>query len=68
MKGFKESTDFKHIKENYTKSHEDINPRGITPRGPWPDVEEGKGKSVSETRTGGVMMPEVIAAERMLPG
>ncbi|KAK3065704.1 hypothetical protein LTS18_002498, partial [Coniosporium uncinatum] len=38
--GFKESTDFKHIKENYTKSHKDINPLAITPRGPYPDVEE----------------------------
>ena len=36
--GFKETTDFKHIKENYTKSHWDINPKAITPMGPWPDV------------------------------
>ncbi|KAB8070782.1 hypothetical protein BDV29DRAFT_193822 [Aspergillus leporis] len=35
------STDFKHIKENYTKSHGDINPKAITPLGPFPDVEEG---------------------------
>ena len=68
VKGFRESTDFKHIKENYTKSHKDINPRGITPRGPWPDVEDGEGKSVNETRTGGVLMPEVLEAEKKLPG
>ena len=60
VKGFKESTNFKHIKENYTKSHYDINPKAITPMGPWPDVEGGKGRSVPETRTGGVTMPEVV--------
>ncbi|TGO44180.1 hypothetical protein BCON_0580g00020 [Botryotinia convoluta] len=38
-KGFKESTDFKHIKENYTKSHADINPKAITPMGPIPNIE-----------------------------
>lgn len=37
--GVKETTDFKHIKENYTKSHKGINPLGITPLGPEPDVE-----------------------------
>ena len=68
FKGFRESTGFKHIKENYTKSHKDINPKGITPRGPWPDVEEGEGNSTRETRTGGVMMPEVLEAEEKLPG
>ena len=37
--GVKETTDFKHIKENYTKSHVDINPKSITPLGPEPDIE-----------------------------
>ena len=37
--GFKETTDFRHIKENYTKSHRDINPLSITPLGPEPPVE-----------------------------
>ena len=37
--GIKETTDFKHIKENYSKSHADINPKGITPMGPVPEVE-----------------------------
>ncbi|TGO47857.1 hypothetical protein BOTNAR_0503g00010 [Botryotinia narcissicola] len=41
VKGFKESTDFKHIKENYTKSHADINPKAITPMGPIPNIERG---------------------------
>lgn len=38
--GFRETTDFRHIKESYTKSHPFINPRAITPIGPVPDVEE----------------------------
>ena len=37
--GVKETTNFKHIKENYTKSHQDINPKSITPLGPEPEVE-----------------------------
>ncbi|KAF5873215.1 putative glutathione s-transferase protein [Botrytis fragariae] len=41
VKGFKESTNFKHIKENYTKSHADINPKAITPMGPIPNIERG---------------------------
>lgn len=36
--GFKESTDFGHIKKHYTKSHVGINPHGITPLGPVPDI------------------------------
>ncbi|KAL8716754.1 MAG: hypothetical protein Q9225_005946 [Loekoesia sp. 1 TL-2023] len=38
--GVKETTDFKHIREGYSKSMVDINPKGITPLGPVPDVEE----------------------------
>ena len=37
--GIKETTNFKHIKENYSKSHGDINPKAITPLGPEPEVE-----------------------------
>ena len=40
VKGVKETTNFKHIKENYSKSHVDINPKSITPLGPFPEVEE----------------------------
>lgn len=36
--GFKETTDFTHIKSHYTKSHPSINPLGITPLGPIPDI------------------------------
>ena len=37
--GVKETTNFKHIKENYSKSHLDINPKSITPLGPDSEVE-----------------------------
>ena len=37
--GVRDTTNFKHIKENYSKSHGDINPKAITPLGPVPDVE-----------------------------
>ncbi|MCJ1454581.1 hypothetical protein MMC28_004934 [Mycoblastus sanguinarius] len=39
LPGVRETTNFKHIKENYSKSHVDINPKGITPLGPDPEVE-----------------------------
>lgn len=55
--GFQASTNFKHIKENYTKSHYDINPKAITPMGPYPDVPKTK---YTDMTVGGVQMPEVI--------
>lgn len=58
--GFAESTNFKHIKENYTKSHYDINPKAITPMGPFPDVEEGCELDFSKVRVGGVRKKEVV--------
>jgi len=61
---YRETTDFRHIKENYTKSHFDINPKGITPMGPWPDVEEGYEKDWSKIHAGSVDMPEVLEAEK----
>ncbi|EIN03950.1 hypothetical protein PUNSTDRAFT_55793 [Punctularia strigosozonata HHB-11173 SS5] len=54
VRGFKETTDFKHIKENYTKSHYDINPKAITPMGPIPDIEEGYEANWSKITPGGV--------------
>ncbi|GEQ66390.1 hypothetical protein JCM33374_g53 [Metschnikowia sp. JCM 33374] len=36
--GFKETTNFEHIKKHYTKSHIAINPHGITPIGPEKDI------------------------------
>lgn len=38
--GFKETTEFEHIKKHYTKSHPNINPYGITPQGPVPNIEK----------------------------
>lgn len=35
---FHETTQFEHIKFHYTKSHKQINPFGISPVGPVPDI------------------------------
>lgn len=60
----KATTDFRHIKENYTKSHYDINPRAITPVGPWPHVEEGYEADWGKVRAGRIDMPEVVEYEK----
>ncbi|KAL3481427.1 glutathione S-transferase [Aspergillus californicus] len=60
------STDFRHIKENYTKSHYDINPKAITPMGPFPDVEEGVERDWGKVRVGGVRHPGVLEFEGTL--
>ncbi|KAL9117710.1 MAG: hypothetical protein Q9187_005749 [Circinaria calcarea] len=39
VEGVRDTTDFKHIKENYVKSHPGINPQGIVPDGPVPNLE-----------------------------
>ena len=36
---FRTSTDFDHVRFHYTRSHPQINPTGITPRGPQPRIE-----------------------------
>jgi putative glutathione S-transferase len=64
--GFRETTNFKHIKENYTKSHYEINPKAITPRGPYPDIEEGYEPDLSKIKVGVVAMPEVVELEKQL--
>jgi len=38
--GFKDTTNFEHIKKHYTKSHGQINKFQITPIGPLPDILE----------------------------
>jgi len=82
---FKNSTNFKHIKENvssclclhnqrligfqYTKSHGDINPKAITPLGPYPSVEElevGFQTDFSKLLLGGVGFPSVVEAANKL--
>jgi glutathionyl-hydroquinone reductase len=35
---FKDTTNFLHIKRHYTRSHSQVNPHGITPVGPLPDI------------------------------
>jgi len=61
VKGFKETTDFRHIKENYTKSHPGINPLKITPLGPSPNIEADVEKDWSKVRVGGVVLPKLNA-------
>jgi putative glutathione S-transferase len=63
---FKDTTDFRHIKENYTKSHDKINPRGITPLGPWPDLDDGYVQDWSKLKVGRIDMPVVLEAEKKL--
>jgi len=66
--GFRETTNFKHIKENYTKSHYDINPKAITPLGPFPDIEKGVETDLTKIKVGGVAMSAVVELEKQLPG
>lgn len=66
VKGFKETTDFKHIKENYTKSHAKINPLAITPMGPFPDVEEGVNMEFARIKPGSVRHPAVLERQAEL--
>lgn len=67
--GFRETTDISHIKENYTKSHGDINPKAITPMGPYPDVEAFDEMAMKAWREGKLRVgacdhPEVLRYER----
>ncbi|KAI5456891.1 glutathione S-transferase [Mariannaea sp. PMI_226] len=66
VKGFRETTDFRHIKENYTKSHYNINPLAITPLGPFPDIEEGVNIDFSKLKVGAVRHPAVIQRQKEL--
>lgn len=65
---FKDTTDFRHIKENYTKSHADINPLAITPVGPWPNIDSVKRyeSDWSKLQPGSIDMPEVLDYEKKL--
>ncbi|KAL4731804.1 hypothetical protein ACLX1H_000796 [Fusarium chlamydosporum] len=68
VEGFKETTDFRHIKENYTKSHHTINPLAITPLGPFPDVEDGVELDFSDLQPGSIRHPAVLARQNELYG
>ncbi|OTA58044.1 hypothetical protein K449DRAFT_374322 [Hypoxylon sp. EC38] len=67
VKGFRETTNFKHIKENYTKSHHDINPLSITPLGPYPDIETGVNLNFSNIKPGVIAHPAVLEQQKNLP-
>ncbi|RMY42207.1 hypothetical protein D0866_00083 [Hortaea werneckii] len=64
---FKSTTDFRQIKENYTKSHYDVNPKAITPLGPYPDIEGHYESDWSKLKPGRIDMPEVVEWEKKLP-
>ncbi|KAI7172970.1 glutathione S-transferase omega-like 2 [Hortaea werneckii] len=64
---FKSTTDFRQIKENYTKSHYDVNPKAITPLGPYPDIEGHYESDWSKLKPGRIDMPEVVEWEEKLP-
>ncbi|WPH05094.1 hypothetical protein R9X50_00799500 [Acrodontium crateriforme] len=63
---FKDTTDFRHIKENYTKSHPKVNPLAITPVGPWPSIEKGYEADFSKLVPGEIDMPEVLEYEKKI--
>ena len=63
---FRETTDFRHVKENCTKSHKGVNPKGITPVGPWPHIQEGYEEDWSRLKPGRIGMEEVVEWERKL--
>ncbi|KAI8625787.1 glutathione S-transferase [Xylariaceae sp. FL1651] len=67
VKGFRETTNFKHIKENYTKSHDKINPLAITPLGPFPDIEKGVNLDFGSIQPGAVEHPAVLEHQETLP-
>ncbi|KAI2699374.1 hypothetical protein CBS147332_8260 [Penicillium roqueforti] len=67
VKAARDSTNFLHIKENYTKSHADINPKAITPMGPFPNVEEGFEEDWSKLAVGEVKHPSVLDYETTIP-
>ncbi|KAL6408903.1 glutathione S-transferase [Ilyonectria robusta] len=66
VKGFRETTDFRHIKENYTKSHFKINPLAITPMGPFPDIVEGVDLDFSKLKPGAILHPVVVQRQKAL--
>jgi putative glutathione S-transferase len=51
----------------YTKSHVDINPKSITPMGPFPDVEGGFEPDWSKLVAGEVKHSAVLNYEATIP-
>ncbi|KAI1632430.1 glutathione S-transferase [Biscogniauxia mediterranea] len=64
VRGFRETTDFRHIKENYTKSHPKINPLAITPVGPFPDIESGVNLDFRGIKPGSIDHPDVLEIQK----
>ncbi|KAJ4006332.1 hypothetical protein NW766_010408 [Fusarium irregulare] len=60
--------DVVHIKENYTKSHYDINPRAITPLGPFPHIEDGVDLDFGKLKPGSIRHPAVLSRQKELYG
>lgn len=54
---------FTSLFEKYTKSHPGVNPKAITPKGPYPDIEQGVQADFTKLKPGGVKMAEVVAWE-----
>lgn len=51
----------------YTKSHAGINPKSITPMGPFPDAEEEYEEDWSKLAIGEVKHPDVLEYETTIP-
>ena len=50
----------------YTKSHYDVNPKAITPMGPWPNIDKGYEEDWSKLSPGCIDMPLVVDHEKTL--
>lgn len=68
VKGFRETTNFRHVKENYTKTSDKINPLHITPMGPYPEIEEGVNLDFSSLKPGVMKHPAVLQRQKELYG
>jgi putative glutathione S-transferase len=66
-KAFNETTNFKHIKENYSKSHAKVNPLAITPLGPFPDIQKGVNLDFETMTPGSIEHPQVVSYQATLP-
>ncbi|KAG4254711.1 glutathione S-transferase [Fusarium proliferatum] len=66
--GFQETTNFQHIKDFYIKNQGNINPLGIVPIGPFPDVEAGAQGDFSALQPGEIRHAAVLRREEELYG
>ncbi|KAK5726114.1 hypothetical protein LTR17_013016 [Elasticomyces elasticus] len=54
---YRNTTDFRHIKENYTKSHYDVNPKSITPMDPGRMLRRDMRRIGAKSRQGALICP-----------